>query len=124
MKIRPLQRHNVDDYRQAPQWFRDFLDVTNQGVDTLNTVLQGNIDINNNLAAESQTVTLSHNTPTKVRLLRLQSVPSFCIAGYAGGNVGVGRITNYQSDGSLMVTVYFLGTPPTGSVATKLWFMA
>lgn len=120
MRIASFIRFNRDDYREAEPWFSDFLDSLNIIIDTLNPLLASNIDINNNLLAERQIVTLSHNVPIKVRLQRLKQIPTLVRVGYANGFIGTGAITGYNPDGTVMVTVFFHGTPPANPTATVL----
>lgn len=122
MKIQPFKRLNRDDYRNAPDWFYDFLDAMNPLIDTLNILLLSNIDINNNLLAERQVVSLQHNVPITIKLLSLKQQPSLVRVGYANGFIGTGAITGYNVDGTYQVTVFFLGTPPTASTLTVLVF--
>lgn len=120
MKIQSLKRYNSDDYSDAPDWFSDFLSNINSTIDTLNPLLQNNVDIDNNLLAERQIVKLSHGVAVKVRLRTLKVRPSLVRVGYASGFVGVGAITAYNTDGTYSVTVFFLGTPPTAPVLAVL----
>lgn len=121
-KFTPLKHLNADDFRTAPQWFRDYLDQYNILADALNFLLPGHIDIDWNLQAEKQTVTVSHNTPVTVNLQKL-STPTFCILGYCGGSVGVANIVGYPNPKSVSVNVFFLGTVPTNPVSAVLWLM-
>jgi hypothetical protein len=91
-------------------------------IDTLNPLVQNNIDIDNNLLAERQTVTLSHNTAIQIKMQKLAQQPRIVRVGYASGYIGVGAITGYNTDGTLEVTVYFVGTAPTSPVSTVLIF--
>jgi len=120
MKIRPLPRFLQDDYKSASSWFYTFLGNMNLIIDTLNPLIQNNVDIDNNLLAERQIVTLSHNTPITIKLQKLTAIPRLVRVGYAAGYVGVGAITGYNTDGTFQVTVYFVGTAPTAAVATTL----
>jgi hypothetical protein len=122
VKVRPFRRFSDDDYPGAPTWFSDFLNTINPMVDGLNPLLANNIDIDNNLLAERQTVTLQHGVAIAIRLQRLKVIPRLVRVGYAAGYVGVGAITSYNTDGTFAVTVYFQGTAPTGPVQTTLVF--
>jgi hypothetical protein len=121
MKIRPFQRYANEDYKSAPKWFWDFLSNLNMMVDTLNSCLQNNLDIDNNLLAERQTVTVSHNTPATVSMKKI-GTPRLVRLGYANGYQGTASITGYGTDGSVIVTVFFVGTPPTTAQAVTLVF--
>lgn len=120
MKLAPFRRFNRDDYRAAESWFGDFLDAMNLIIDSLNPLVASGVDIDNNLLAERQIVTLSHNVPIQIRLQRLKQVPKLVRVGYANGFIGTGAITGYNGDGSIMITVFFQGTPPTVPTATVL----
>lgn len=121
MKIRPFLRFNSDDYPQAPSWFLTYLNMINPMIDTLNVLLFNQIDTFYNIAAERQTVTLSHGVPIQIKLRSLNQIPYLVRVGYAAGYVGVGAITGYNTDGTIMVTVWFQdATPPTSPVATLL----
>lgn len=122
MRFRPLVHFNTDDYRTAPQWFSNFLSVMNLMVDTLNSLLQNNVDIDNNLLAERQTVSVIHNVPTTVKMRKLAQTPFLVRAGYASGHVVTGcSITGYNNDGTVQITVQFSGAPTT-AIATTLIF--
>jgi hypothetical protein len=120
MKVRPLPRFSRDDYRAADAWFYDFLDGLNVVVDALNPVFANGLDIDNNLISERRTLAITHGVPINVRLNVLKSRPTLVRVGYAAGYVGHGAITKYNSDGTIAVTVYFLGTPPAGAVNTTI----
>lgn len=122
MRITPLRRFSDDDYPDAEPWFLNFLDNLNPVIDTLNPLFVNNVDIDNNLLAERQTVTLSHGVPVIIKLQKLPLVPRLVRVGYAAGFVGVGAITGYLNNGTFLVTVYFMGTPPTVPVLTMLIF--
>jgi len=122
VKIRPLKRFLQDDYRSAPQWFFDFLGSLNQAVDTLNPALQNGLDLDNNMTAERQQVTVTHNVPITVRMRRIGTTPRLVRLGYAAGYVGTANVTAYKSDGGVTVTVFFLGTVPTTAVSVVLIF--
>lgn len=122
MQIRPFQRFQNDDYKAAPSWFWDFLGNLNQMVDTLNAALQNNLDIDYNFRAERQTVKVSHNVPVTLNLRRLSGQPRMVRLGYASGYQGTATITGYNTDGSLQVTVFFLGTAPTTPQTVTLVF--
>ena len=122
IKIQALKRYNKDDYSGATQWFLTFLDNINTTIDTLNPLLQGNVDIDNNLLAERQTVTLSHATAIKVKMRDLTIRPTLVRVGYAGGYVGSCAVQTYNVDGTITIICYFQGTPPTVPVATTLIF--
>jgi hypothetical protein len=122
MKIRPFTRFSQDDYRGSPVWFWNFLGNLNLMVDTLNAALQSNLDIDNNLLAERQTVSVSHNVPVTLRMKKLTSTPRLVRLGYANGYIGTAAISKYNTDGSLQVTVYFLGTVPTSAQSVVLIF--
>jgi hypothetical protein len=123
MKVRTFKRFADDDYPHAPQWFLDHLDALNPMIDALNPLLANNIDIDNNMLAERQTVTLSHNTPIQIKLQKLKTTPFIVLVGYAHGYIGHGAITSYNNDGMFYVTVFFLGTIPTSPVSTTLVFL-
>lgn len=120
MKFRPFLRFNSDDYPKAEPWFLTYLNMINPMIDTLNVMLANNIDTTWNIAAERQTVLLSHGVPIQIKLRSLNQIPFLVRVGYASGYVGVGAITTYNTDGTLMVTVWFQGTPPTSPVSTLL----
>lgn len=120
MKVAQLRRLNSDDYHNAPEWFLTFVDNMNVMIDNLNPLLQNGIDIDNNITAERQTVTLSHATPIKIKLNRLTTTPKIVRVGYAAGLVGVAAITAFNADGTITITVYFQGTPPTTPILTTL----
>jgi hypothetical protein len=122
MKIRPLPRFLQDDYPTAGSWFYNFLGNLNLIIDTLNPLVQGNIDTFYNIQCERQTVTLSHATAIQIKLQTLTAIPRFVRVGYAAGYVGVAAITSYNTDGTFDITVYFQGTAPTAAVATMLIF--
>lgn len=117
----PLQRLNSDDFRESSQWFRSFLESYNILTDSLNGLLEGNIDIPNNLRADQRQVTVTHNVPINIRT-RISS-PSFVMVGYAAGYIATAGITSYAADGSVNVVVFFVGTVPTAPVQVNLWFM-
>lgn len=122
MKIRPFIRFAQDDYKQAPQWFFTFLGVMNMFVDTLNAVLQNNVDIDNNQLAERQTLAVQHGVPISTKLNKLTGMPRMVRAGYASGQVVTGcSITGYNNDGSVQVTVLFNGAP-SGTISTVVVF--
>lgn len=122
MKLKPFIRFANEDYKTAPKWFWDFLGNLNQAIDTLNALLQNNVDIDNNLLAERQTVTVSHNTPITLTMKKLTSTPRLVRLGYANGYQGVASITGYTTSGGVTVTVYFLGTAPTAAQSVVLVF--
>lgn len=124
IKIRPFVRFNQDDYKGSSAWFWNFLGTLNLMVDTLNFLVQGNIDIDNNLYAERQTVSVSHNTPITLSMKKITSVPKMVRVGYASGYIATANITAYDTDGTLQVTVYFLGTVPTTAQTVILVFEA
>lgn len=120
MKVMTLRRFSDDDYPNAQPWFLDFLNNLNPVIDTINPLFANNITIDDNLAAERQTVTLSHGVPVLIKLQTLKLVPRLVRVGFANGYVGVAGITNYLNDGTFYVTVYFQGTPPVVPVLTTL----
>lgn len=120
MRIRPFTRLSTDDFRGAEPWFITFLETMNPMIDTLNSLVQNNINIDDNLLAERQTVLLSHGVPVTIKLRKLRQQPYFVRVGYAAGHVGTGAVTGYNSDGSVQVTVYFSGTIPTTPVLTTI----
>lgn len=122
MKVRTFKRFSDDDYGQAPSWFLDFIDALNPMVDSLNPLLANNIDLDNNMLGERQTVLLSHGVPIIIKLQKLRQVPRFVRVGYAAGYVGLGGITTYLNDGTFYVTVWFLGIVPNVPVSTILFF--
>ena len=122
MKISPFRRFNSDDYPSAASYFSDFLGSLNVIVDALNNLLQNNIDITYNMAAERQTQMMTHGVAQNIKLNTLKQTPSLVRVGYAGGYVATAAITNYNSDGTVQVTVYFQGTAPTTPVSTLLVF--
>ena len=122
MQIRPLPRFLQDDYPSAGAWFYNFLGNLNSIIDTINPLIQSGIDTFYNINCERQTVTLSHNTPIQITLKTLDAIPRFVRVGYAAGYIGVGAITSYNTNGTFMVTVYFVGTAPTAAVSTMLIF--
>lgn len=122
MKVSQFKRFLQDDYSGADQWFYDFLGNLNMMIDTLNPLLQGNVDIDNNQLAERVIISLSHNTPISIRLRKLTVQPNIVRLGYAGGNPGVAYISGYNKDGTVNAGVYFLGTPPTAAVSCILIF--
>jgi len=122
MKFRPLKKFLQDDFKDAPQYFFDFLANLNLIVDSLNPLLQNGIDIDNNQTAERQSVSLSHNTPVSVRMRRMTAQPNIVRLGYAGGNPGTAYIAGYNTDGTVRVGVFFHGTAPTAPVSCILIF--
>lgn len=120
MKLNTFKRYNKEDYSGATDWFLTFLDNINTTIDSLNPLITHNIDIDNNLLAERQIVTLSHGVPIRIKLRSLRIRPTLVRVGYAAGFVGVGAITAYNTDGTISVTVFFLGTPPSVPVLTTL----
>lgn len=122
MKLQALKRYNKDDYPNAADWFLTFLDNLNSTIDILNPLLTHNIDLDNNILGERQTVTLTHATPISIKMRSLKQQPRFVRVGFASGYVGIGAISTYNTDGTLMVTVYFQGTLPTAPVSTVLYF--
>lgn len=122
MKLATLLRFSEDDYTGAPDWFRTFLGSLNQMVDSIGPLVQHNIDLDNNILGERQTLTVTNGVPITVRLRTLKTTPSFVRVGYAAGYVGVAAITKYNVDGTLQVTVNFTGTQPTSSVSITVYF--
>src|SRR4051812_34029008 len=103
MKVRSFKRFSADDFRGSPNWFLDFIDSLNPMIDSLNPLLANNIDIDNNLLAERQSVTVSHGVPVTVTLRSLTAIPRLVRVGYAAGYVGSAAITSYNGDGSVQV---------------------
>jgi hypothetical protein len=122
MKISALNRFNIDDYSNSPQWFQNFLNNLNTIVINLNNLIQNNVDLTYNILCERQTVSLKHGVPITITLRSLKTRPTLVRVGYASGYVGTGAITAYNTSGTLQVTVYFSGTAPTGAVSTVLVF--
>lgn len=123
MKIGPFTRFNRNDYRNLPDAFYEVLDNLNPLVDTLNKLLQGNIDIDNNMLAERQLVSVEHAVPVTLRMRKLRTPPFLVRAGYSSGNrVAAANITQINSDGTVQVVVDFLSPAPTGPVEVVLVF--
>lgn len=72
--------------------------------------------------AERHTISVVHGVSINVRMISLKAAPKLVRVGYANGYVGVGAINQYNADGTVQVTVYFLGTPPTTAIPTVLVF--
>jgi hypothetical protein len=53
---------------------------------------------------------------------KLTSAPKLVRLGYAGGYIGTAAITGYNTDGSIVVTVFFVGTVPTSAQSCVLVF--
>ena len=121
MKVAPFKRFLQDDYHSAPQWFFDFLGNLNQMIDSLNPALQSGLDIENNLTAEVQQVTVSHEVPITLKMRRIVT-PRLVRLGYASGYHGVAGIVGFGTDGSVQVIVSFVGQMPPGPVAVELVF--
>lgn len=124
MKIQSFRRFTMQDYTGAPTWFQNFLNALDPMIDTLNFLLQNNIDLDNNILGERQTISLKHNVPITVKMKTLgQTRPNIVTVGYAQGFIGSAAITAYNADGTVDVTVFFQGAIlPTGSVSTMLFF--
>lgn len=123
MKVRSINRFNRSDYPNQSDEFYRLLDNLNLIPDTLNPLLQSNVDIDNNLLAERQTVTLSHGVPVTVRMRKLKQTPFLVRYGYANKNaVRSATITQINADGTIAVTVFFESPAPTNPVPVVLVF--
>lgn len=122
MRIAAFARFNKDDFRNAPDWFLNFLDNINVTIDSLNPLIAHGIDIDNNMLAERQTIKVTHNVPLKITLRSLSRQPTLIRVGYAAGHLVSGAsITGYNTDGSIMVTILFSDAPTTPVLATVVF---
>ena len=119
MRIGGIKPTTRSDVPEAPPWIDKALMPLNSQVKDLTTAAQNRLSPNDNFNCEVRDAKLEHNVSKDITLMKVKGKPQFIVVQSQDG-FAVPKMEILTED-RIRLTLFFVGTAPTGEVPVKLW---